>query len=197
MASLSTAMPATPQGGGVGNSVVASLDDFWKDDFGVLEAAGKTVLQALRDDEAAPDADLYRRINSSTTTTGASHLYFYRKESDHTTGATDPQRPAISALPSVKLLESVPLPPLLSEKFQTGLTANNRMGLLPEANLAWMSVDNQLYLWSYDRTPQRAGAMRSIGQVQDYCSWQIPRGQSILTVGIAAPKKGMCAQFSW
>jgi hypothetical protein len=43
------------------------MEDYWKDDFVPLQAANKAVLAALRADEEAPDADLYRRIISTST----------------------------------------------------------------------------------------------------------------------------------
>jgi nuclear pore complex protein Nup155 len=55
------------------------------------------------------------------------------------------------------------------------------MGLLREANLAWMSSDDKLFLWS-----TRAGANGS-----SFCSFVTPSGQSIVSVGIAPPKKGV------
>lgn len=141
----------------------AAMEAYWRDDFAPLEAAGKAVLEALREDEAAPDADLYRRVVSSGS---GSHLYFV----DNATGAT------------MQHTKSVPLPPFLSQQLET-TRQSSLMGLLPEGELVWMSVDEKLYLWSSNTSTVPGG-------MEDFCSFTVPTGQSIVSVGMVKPRKG-------
>jgi hypothetical protein len=104
----------------------AQLTSFWKDDFAPLQAAGQTVLAALREEETSGDADLYRRISCPT-----GHLYFPQSQ---------------QAL-QWKHLQSDPLPDFLGEQLE-GVQSHSLMGLLAPASLAWMSVDHKLYVWS-------------------------------------------------
>lgn len=161
-ASLPHTMASTP-----GRSGFTTLAAFWNDDFAPLQAAGQAVLKALREDEAAPDADLYRRISASGA---GSHLYFAGGE----TAATST---------TVKHLKSVPLPSLIAQELQT-TKRHSFMGLLAEASLAWMSVDDKLFLWSF-REPD------------SFCSFQVPSGQSVVTVGLVPPKKGKPSWKHW
>lgn len=142
------------------------MNDYWNDDFAPLEAAGKAVLTALRNDEAAPDADLYRRIVSSGS---GSHLYF----------PSDPKQHPSATMSHIR---SIPLPLYLSQQLQT-TRVSSLMGLLPEADLVWMSVDEKLYLWS----SSSAGVP---GGMEDFCSFTVPTGQCVVSVGLVKPKKG-------
>lgn len=64
--------------------------EYWKDDYRPLQAAGRALQAALREDESAPDADLYRRLTSSGP---GSHLYFVGDNSDAAgnNGSPEPQ----------------------------------------------------------------------------------------------------------
>lgn len=137
-----------------------AMEAYWQDDFKPLEAAGKAVLAALRADETAPDADLYRRMISSGP---GSHLYFDSKE-------TTVHR------------RTVPLPPYLQQQLKTTRMAV-LMGLFPEADLVWMSVDDKLFLWSSDIAASASG-------MEDFCSFAVPTGQCVVSVGLVKPKKG-------
>lgn len=143
----------------------AAMDAYWSDDFMPLEAAGNAVLAALRKDEAAPDADLYRRIVSSGS---GSHLYF------------PTEQPYPGATMTHK--KTIPLPPFLAQQLQT-TRVSSLMGLLPEAELVWMSVDEKLYLWSSNSAAVPGG-------MEDFCSFTVPTGQCIVSVGLVKPKKG-------
>lgn len=58
-----------------------------------------------------------------------------------------------------------------------GVKIASLSGLLSEAGLVWLSVDNVLYLWSYEGG-------------DDFCSFDKTHGQCIVSVGIVKPKKG-------
>lgn len=134
-----------------------SLEDYWKDDFVPLQAAGREILQQLRNDESAADADLYRRLSTGQ------HLYFDTAD---------------NAFDRVQLqhVQSEPLPPLLSQAL-AGVKAHSFMGLLAPIHMAWMSVDETLYLWPY-------------GHASGFWTYQVPSGQAIMSVGLVPPTAG-------
>jgi nuclear pore complex protein Nup155 len=189
----------------------SSLDEYWKDDFTPLHAAGQAVLHALREDEAAPDADLYRRITHSGS---GSHLYFPAQSNDghgHGHGSNGSNGGSTSGrgrghgmsgmsmsapnasmnmnmntappvpVVTMKHIRSVPLPKFLAEKLKT-TKSHSLMGLLSQAKLAWMSVDHTVYLWSFHATETATGST--------FCSFAVPSGQCIIAVGLVRPKKG-------
>ena len=129
-----------------------ALKEYWKDDFFPLAAAGKAILRELREDEAG--GDLHRRILGSGS---GSHLYF-------------------SSESAFQHERSIPLPPSLANQTRV-VSKSLLMGLLPEASLAWMSVDHKLYLWFMD-------------EEDDFVDLEIASKQSIVCVGITKPKKG-------
>ena len=144
------------------NRFAKQLHDYFNtDDFAPVQSAGKQINAALREDEAAPDADLHRRIATSTP---GSHLYFPNNSEQTTT------RPW-------KHLRSDPLPPLLAQQLST-VKSNSLMGLLTPASLAWISVDHKLYLWSFRQ------------QEGSFHIFEVPSRQSVVSVGLVKPKKG-------
>jgi hypothetical protein len=130
----------------------STIENYWKDDFLPLETAGKAILRELREDEAA--GDLHRRMLGSGT---GSHLYFMSQ------AAFQHER-------------SIPLPPHLAKQLHT-VKRSLLMGILPVADLSWMSVDHKLFLWSFD-------------DEIDFLDLEITSKQCIVSVGIAKPKKG-------
>jgi len=56
---------ANPGGGSVGSNN-NNNDPYFQNDFYPLQRASSEILSALRTDESAPDADLYRRLISSS-----------------------------------------------------------------------------------------------------------------------------------
>lgn len=139
----------------------SQLANFWKDDFAPLEAAGQAVLNCLREEEAAPDADLYRRIATSSP---GSHSYF-----------SDDSKVSLQW----KHIHSDPLPALLSQQLSS-VQSHSLMGLLAPASLAWMSVDHKLYLWPFQRSSQD----------ETLICFEIPSQQCVVSVGLVKPKKG-------
>ena len=100
-------------------------------------------------------------------------------------------RPAPTA--SVVHSRTVPLPPLLAREL-SATRLSSLMGLLPRAGLAWLSVDERLYVWSYNATLRGrgggGGGNGDDGSAEDFCSYAVPSGQCIVSVGLVRPKKG-------
>lgn len=146
------------------NGAPFDRSEFWKDDFGVLQHAGKSILNVLRQDQDSESGDLYRRIQSTPSTTDPedklrlNHKYFSGGSWKHG--------------------QSIPLPPHLQEQLSK-TKMSTMMGMFPEAELAWMTIDDKVYLWTYTRSSESY-----------FLDFQIPSHQPIVSVGLASPKKG-------
>lgn len=116
-----------------------------------------------------------------------------------TAAAVKLDRPPPTA--SVVHSRTVPLPSLLAREMST-TRLSSLMGLLPQAGLAWMSVDERLYVWSYDAALRghgggsgwgssggSGGGGHDEGSAEDFCSYAVPSGQCIVSVGLVRPKK--------
>ena len=164
---------------------MSAEEEYWKDDFRPLQASGKLVLQALREDEAAPDADLYRRITNVSSASQRDHHYFFDPSSSPGDGnGTTTNSTSSAPLYQMEHERSVPVPPLLTNQLKTA-KKQSLMGLFPEAQLAWMTVDEKLFLWSTS-----AGASGS--NPTDFLHFQVPSSshREIVSVGLVPPKKG-------
>jgi hypothetical protein len=142
-------------------SIPHMLHDYWSDDFAPLQAAGRLLLQALRDDEGP--ADLMRRVTSA-----GPHAYFMA----HPT--------------TWQHSHTVPLSRFLLEQ-RASATRHSLLGLLPEAQMAWMSVDDQLYVWSIESS---SSSMMLEESAATLCSYQVASGQPIVSVGLVRPVPG-------
>ena len=167
------------------------IDEYWNDDFRPLQDAGKGILSMLRRDETSAHGDLYRRIISNTPTTtttttttnngdvesNPAHHYFTPDQNDST----------------VQHVETIPLPSGLQEK-RKNARISTMMGLFPQGELAWLTVDDTVHLWTYhtsiQRTTDRVVGMNSENQILEF---QMPSKQPIVSVGLAPPKPGTCS----
>ena len=158
------------------NGTVPLVDrsDFWKDDFGVLQHAGKSILKDLRQDESTGSGDLYRRmistpaLNDAATTSNEdknrlNHRYFSGGSWKHG--------------------QSIPIPPHLQERLSEA-KMSTMMGMFPEAELAWMTVDSKVYLWTYSRSAD-----------SHFLDFEMPSHQPIVSVGLAPPKRGTLSRI--
>lgn len=150
-----------------GNNSVTSQSDYWNDDFLPLRNAGKSILKVLRSDETSSHGDLYRRILSTTPTTTSTI------PSD-----ADPINHHYFSDGCWKHSQSMPLPPFLQEKLSKA-KQYSMMGLFPEAELAWLTIDDCIYLWTFTRSADG-----------ELLYFQVPSQQPIVSVGIAPPKPG-------
>ena len=161
----------------VSSTTDTDTDPYIADDFLPLNQANSAIIDRLRADEDSPNADLYRRVAASGNSPSP---YFYR---DGTS--------SVSVNSTVSHSHSIPLSPFLARELST-TKLSSLMGLLSPANLAWMSVDEKLYLWSYGIADNRDQNHRSTNSsaIEDFVSFSVPNGQCIVSVGIVKPKKG-------
>jgi nuclear pore complex protein Nup155 len=90
---------------------------------------------------------------------------------------------------SVEHEHSVPLPAFLAQELGS-TRLSSLMGLLPEADLAWMSVDEKLFVWSYDSSSSLDPFHQKNRSTEDFCFFPVPSGQCVVSVGLVKPKKG-------
>ena len=96
----------------------------------------------------------------------------------------------------IKHAQTIPLPPYLREVRSKAKVAI-LMGLFPEAQLAWMTTDDTVYLWAYHQNSGNMNGIRSGssaggggGAENQFLEFKVPSGQPIVSVGLAPPKKG-------
>jgi Nup133 N terminal like len=244
------------------------MEAYWKDDFRPLQAAGKAVLAALRADEEAPDADLYRRIiststivstSSSTSSTSSpsaapplfetnitkgSHLYYladnYAGSSSNignntsnagaapttaaaaaaaapsftfppspfatTAAATTPQQQQAQtqqrvtttvkqSVPAIRLShqQSIPMLDALKRQLSTHLQTCLFLGIFAPVQLAYMTIDDKLYLFPLHQTANISSSnttSASSGANATFTCFTNSRKQPILAVALVRPKPG-------
>ena len=249
-----------------------TMEAYWKDDFRPLQAAGKAVLAALRADEEAPDADLYRRIiststivstSSSTSSTSlpsaapplfetntitkGSHLYYLADNHyagstsniSNTTGsnagaapttaaaalaaapsftfppspfataaATTPQQQAQTqqqqrvttttvkqSVPAIRLShqQSIPMLDALKRQLSTHLQTCLFLGIFAPVQLAYMTIDDKLYLFPLhpsNNSTSSNGSSSSNACGATFTCFTNSRKQPILAVALVRPKPG-------
>jgi hypothetical protein len=147
-------------------STAALMAEYWSDDFHPLEVAGQAIRKALREDEAAGDADLYRKLTDNK----GKHLYFSAQDDDN-------------EQQMVQHRKSVPLPPMIVDEIRQNLKQYSIMGILAPASLVYVTCDNKLFLWPFEK---QAGAHT------------FEASAPIVTVGLVKPRKGalhICKKF--
>jgi len=314
MATYGNALANPVGGGSVGNNNTTTSmsnntnDPFLQNDFYPLQLASSEILTALRADESATDADLYRRLisssgvgahryhrvegdglggtsmssasnsNSSSSSSGGNNSssndggaspsssssskrtlsnnpmrmgnnaigsplgvlrgtrQFGSTNSSSSSSNTSPpsdqnqQRQAMMKLaapsqpptPYLQHDRSIPLPTQLANETKKA-KLSSLMGLLPEANLVWVTSDDKLFLWSYNsssnngggsssgdmnngattttttnswgrNTPKQSSSSATFHTTssssihENYCSFTVPSGQCIVSVGLVRPK---------
>jgi len=119
-------------------------------------------------------------INNNYSTPGGKDNTADAAAANANANATMPSYPPPTI--TMKHERSVPLPPYMAAQLQT-VKSTSLMGLLTQAGLAWLTVDDKLFLWPY--------ASHQDGGGPSFCSFQVPHGQCVLSVGLAKPKPGV------
>lgn len=260
---------------GAGTTNSSSNDPYLQNDFYPLQLASSEILSALRADESAPDADLYRRLISSSGVgahryhrvegCGLGHSFSSRNNSDGARSSSDKsssnnnnngaasaskrssqqsqnpmrmgnnvigsplgvlrgtrqfgntntassssnsppssndpnnsqqmrmnQPPQQPPTPYLQHDRSIPLPRQLADEAKKA-KLSSLMGLLPEADLVWVTSDDKLFLWSYNSRSSATTTTSLSSQTinEDYCSFTVPSGQCIVSVGLVHPKSNV------
>uniref|UniRef100_A0A4W4F627 Nuclear pore complex protein Nup155 n=1 Tax=Electrophorus electricus TaxID=8005 RepID=A0A4W4F627_ELEEL len=82
---------------------------------------------------------------------------------------------SVPTLPELSAVRRVPLPPELVEQFN--MQCNCMMGVFPEISRAWLTIDNDIFMWNYEDG----------GDVAYFDGLS----ETILSVGLVKPKAGI------
>ena len=128
-------------------------------DFQIIEKSAELLTEKLQQDEKVPDLDEQFRSQDA----GQQRYFVWPYKNEYWGEAIDH-------------LKFVPLPQRVRDQYQKVESASF-MGLLPEINCAWITVDNKLFLWNYL-------------QPQD-CDMYEGLTETIISVSLSAPKPGV------
>ncbi|XP_066259213.1 nuclear pore complex protein Nup155 [Euwallacea similis] len=137
-----------------------------------LEVAARNVDKALSLDCTAPKLKDLMNINSETGSTAS--------------GLIDHDYPlngvplGLSNFPQIKSISSVPLPPEIVDHF-SHVQCHCMMGLFPVINRAWLTVDSDIYIWTYEENTDLA--------------YFDGINETILCVGLVKPRPGVFQAF--
>ena len=179
---IASSASANKSPNGVPTTGTAELAEYkyWQDDFAPLQSAGKAILQVLRQDEASPHGDLYRRILSTSTSTSTSTTTTPTSLSETTDAPPNHHYFADGQWTHAR---SVPLPSFLQDQLSKA-KISILMGLFSQANMAWMTIDDTIYLWSH-AVP---GSTNSSDR--EFLYFKVPTNQPIISAGLVRPKPG-------
>ncbi|KAK9883024.1 hypothetical protein WA026_001236 [Henosepilachna vigintioctopunctata] len=138
-----------------------------------MELAGRTVDKFLLKDNSAPTLVNLMGITPQTGPTAS--------------GFNDHDYPILSNMPlslnnmtQIKTMKQVPLPPEIMEHFGH-VQCHCMMGLFPEINRAWLTVDSDIYVWTYEENSDLA--------------YFDGLNETILCVGLVKPKARVFHDF--
>ncbi|KAJ8408637.1 hypothetical protein AAFF_G00252720 [Aldrovandia affinis] len=135
----------------------------------VLENTGRLIDRHLLDDRCFPDLSELLNVpaHNMPSLSGVSDMDYPL------------QGPGLMTVPSLAELSSVrrvPLPPELVEQF-SHMQCNCMMGVFPEISRAWLTIDNDIFMWNYEDG----------GDVAYFDGLS----ETILSVGLVKPKEGI------
>ncbi|XP_036385365.1 nuclear pore complex protein Nup155 isoform X1 [Megalops cyprinoides] len=135
----------------------------------VLENTGRLIDRHLQDDRCFPDLSELLNVpaHNMPSVSGVSDMDYPL------------QGPGLMTVPSLAELSGVrrvPLPPELVEQF-SHMQCNCMMGVFPEISRAWLTIDNDIFMWNYEDG----------GDVAYFDGLS----ETILSVGLVKPKAGI------
>eukprot|EP00981_Chlorochromonas_danica_P004317 scaffold867_cov176-Ochromonas_danica.AAC.4 len=129
--------------------------------FKSIQSAGDAIQDRQRQDETCC-RDLYDQFFYQSHLPGC-HRYF-----------VEPYRSVLG--PMVERGEFISLPPPIANHYSK-IECASFMGLIPEINRAWITIDNTLYLWNYFK-PEEFEVFDGLTE-------------AIISVALCAPKAGI------
>ncbi|XP_076159281.1 nuclear pore complex protein Nup155 isoform X1 [Alosa pseudoharengus] len=134
-----------------------------------LESAGRLIDRHLQEDRCFPDL-------SELLNVPAHNMASLSGVSDMDYPLQGPGLVNVPSLPELSPFRRVPLPPELVEQF-SHMQCNCMMGVFPEINRAWLTIDNDIFMWNYEDG----------GDVAYFDGLS----ETILSVGLVKPKSGI------
>uniref|UniRef100_A0AAX7TXA1 Nucleoporin 155 n=1 Tax=Astatotilapia calliptera TaxID=8154 RepID=A0AAX7TXA1_ASTCA len=134
-----------------------------------LENSSRLIDRHLQDDRCFPDLSELLGVPSHNmpSLSGVSDMDYPLQ---------GPGLLSVPNLPELSAVRRVPLPPELVEQF-SHMQFNCMMGVFPEISRAWLTIDNDIFLWNYEDGGDVA-----------YFDGLI---ETILAVGLVKPKQGI------
>ncbi|XP_029564824.1 nuclear pore complex protein Nup155 [Salmo trutta] len=134
-----------------------------------LESSGRLIDRHLQDDRCFPDL-------SELLNVPAHNMPSLSGGSDMDYPLQGPGLISVPNLPELSAVRRVPLPPELVEQF-SHMQCNCMMGVFPEICRAWLTIDNDIFMWNYEDG----------GDVAYFDGLS----ETILSVGLVKPKAGI------
>ncbi|XP_060092043.1 nuclear pore complex protein Nup155 [Heteronotia binoei] len=134
-----------------------------------LENAGRIIDRQIQEDRCYPDLSELLAVSApgSPTVSGMSDMDYPLQ---------GPGLLSIPNLPEISSIRRVPLPPELVEQFGH-MQCNCMMGVFPEINRAWLTIDSDIFMWNYED----GGDLAYFDGLSE----------TILAVGLVKPKAGI------
>uniref|UniRef100_A0A667YWM0 Nuclear pore complex protein Nup155 n=1 Tax=Myripristis murdjan TaxID=586833 RepID=A0A667YWM0_9TELE len=134
-----------------------------------LESSGRLIDRHLQEDRCFPDLSELLGVPSHNmpSLSGVSDMDYPLQ---------GPGLLSVPNLPELSAVRRVPLPPELVEQF-SHMQCNCMMGVFPEICRAWLTIDNDIFMWNYEDGGDVA-----------YFDGLI---ETILSVGLVKPKQGI------
>ncbi|XP_076842691.1 nuclear pore complex protein Nup155 isoform X2 [Brachyhypopomus gauderio] len=135
----------------------------------LLEGSGRLIDRHLQEDRCFPDLSELLNVPSHNTASlsGVSDMDYPLQ---------GPGLVSVPNLPELSAVRRVPLPPELVEQF-SHMQCNCMMGVFPEISRAWLTIDNDIFMWNYEDG----------GDVAYFDGLS----ETILSVGLVKPKAGI------
>lgn len=144
------------------SSVAAALQE-------ALENSARLTDRHLQEDRCFPDLSELLNVPSH-------NLPSHSGVSDMDYPLQTPELINVPNLPELSAVHRVPLPPELVEQF-SHMQCNCMMGVFPEISRAWLTIDNDIFMWNYEDG----------GDVAYFDGLS----ETILSVGLVKPKAGI------
>uniref|UniRef100_A0A8C4F3F5 Nuclear pore complex protein Nup155 n=1 Tax=Dicentrarchus labrax TaxID=13489 RepID=A0A8C4F3F5_DICLA len=158
---LAVVSAAMPSGSGPSSPAAALAE--------ALENSARLIDRHLQDDRCFPDLSELLSVPSHNmpSLSGVSDMDYPLQ---------GPGLLSVPNLPELSAVRRVPLPPELVEQF-SHMQCNCMMGVFPEICRAWLTIDNDIFMWNYEDGGDVA-----------YFDGLI---ETILAVGLVKPKQGI------
>ncbi|XP_066568276.1 nuclear pore complex protein Nup155 isoform X2 [Amia ocellicauda] len=134
-----------------------------------LENSGRLIDRHLQEDRYYPDL-------SELLNVPAHNMPSLSGMSDMDYPLQGPGLMTVPTLPEISAVRRVPLPPELVEQF-SHMQCNCMMGVFPEISRAWLTIDNDIFMWNYEDG----------GDVAYFDGLS----ETILSVGLVKPREGI------
>ncbi|XP_048037305.1 nuclear pore complex protein Nup155 isoform X1 [Megalobrama amblycephala] len=134
-----------------------------------LENSGRLIDRHLQEDRCFPDLSELLNVPSH-------NMPSLSGMSDMDYPLQGPGLISVPSLPELSTIRRVPLPPELVEQFGH-MQCNCMMGVFPEISRAWLTIDNDIFMWNYEDGSDVA--------------YFDGLSETILSVGLVKPKPGI------